>query len=681
MKLFPYTTIPAIFGLTITSILSQDQALPPIQMLDQLTVTANRSDQTLFEQITPATVLNGQDLLINMEPTLGETLAKQPGVSSTYFGPGASRPILRGLGDDRLRILQNGVSVIDVSNVSPDHAVATDPLTLSSVEIVRGPATILYGPNSIGGVVNMQDNRIAEEAHSSEFPSGSFGYSAGSADSSLASSGQIQWGAGPMVFHLDGFRRDAENIEIPGFARSAQLRTTDAPGTAQPRNELPNSFSNSKGAGLGASYIFDGGFIGLSYSGMNSSYGTVGEPDVTIGLQQRRWEMRGGMINPTTWLREINFALGYSDYTHTEFEGPAVGTIFELEGFNGRLELMHEEIAGFEGTLGYEFQTSDFSALGAEAFLPPTETSTHSLFLFEEKVYDQFRLQLGARYDYQSSDSSTNPAFGPGQSRDFGAFSASAGIIYNPTEDYAVSLSLAYTQRPPTYVELYADGPHLATSVFEIGDPSLNKEEAFSIDLALRKKTGRVTGAISGFYYRFTDFVNLSPTGGIDPNDGLPIFAYEASDATFYGGEIEATFHLLNPIDENTRATDERLDLILRADYVHAEDRSSDEPIPRIPPFRTTAILEYGNGPLTARIEGQYCAEQDRNANFETPTDAYFLLTASVSYQVPIGPLDTTLYLKGVNLTDEEARLSTSYLKDVAPLAGRGVVAGLRAEF
>ncbi len=671
MKPFKYTLLlPLVLP---ASVHAQDQELPPISTLDTLVVTGNRSGQTLFEQIQPASVLEGRELLLNLEPTLGETLAREPGISSTYFGPGASRPIIRGLGDDRVRILENGTSLIDVSNVSPDHAVSSDPLGYRSVEVVRGPATLLYGPNTIGGVVNVIDDRIPEERFTGEYPSGNFGIRAGSADSSLSESGSIEWGAGPLVFHLDAFRRDTENIDIPGFAT-----TNPAPG--DPRGTLPNSFTNTKGAGIGASYIFDKGFVGFSYSGFDSNYGTVGEPDVTIGLEQRRWDVRSAIYEPTDWIREINFKFGYSDYTHTEFEGPDVGTVFEIEGFNARAEVLHEKIGGFEGAVGFESQATDFSALGDEAFLPPTESAANSLFVFEEYDFGKTRLQLGARYDNQSHESETNASFGPGQDLDFDAFSTSAGVIYTPVENYAVSLSVAYTQRPPTYVELFAGGPHVATGTFEIGDPSLDTEDALSLDLSVRKQYGRVTGSVGGFYYRFDDFISLQPTGGVDPDEGLPIFAYDAIGAEFYGMELETTFHLLTPLEENG-SLDPRLDLILRADYVHAEDRSSGEPVPRIPPFRIGTALEYGNGPWLARVDGDYSAKQDRNADFETETDSYFLLSASLSYQLEIGPVSSTFYVKGANLTDEEARPSTSFLKDVAPLAGRGIIVGLNAEF
>ncbi len=664
-------------------------------LLDELVVTASPFNLTLFQMVQPATVLKGKDLQLKLAPTLGETLNNEAGISSTGFGPGASRPIVRGLGDDRVRVLQNGTSVLDVSNVSPDHAVATDPLTIRSVEVVRGPATLLYGPNTIGGVVNVIDDRIPQERFTGTWPTGKFETTAGSADELFSQAGAITWGAGPIVFHLDGFNRDSNDIDIPGYARSEALRKADPlpPGEEEARDTLPNSATESKGAGLGASYVWDKGFLGFSFSGVDSTYGTVAEPDVTIDLRQRRWDMRGAIYTPTSWIKEINFKLGHSDYDHTEFEGSEVGTKFLIEGYDGRIELLHEKIGMLEGAVGFESQYSEFSALGAEAFLPPVENSVNSLFFFEEIPLDKVRLQFGARYDHQTNETEATAAFGPGVDREFDGFSTSAGIVYTPVEDYAVALSLAYTQRPPNYVELFANGPHVATGTFEVGDPNLDTEDSLSLDLSLRKRAGRVTGSVSGFYYRFNDFVSNQPTGGVDPIDSLPIYAYQPIGANFYGGEIETTFHLMeakesapitsskSPVPSNIPASGQRLDLIFRADYVHAEDRGTGEPIPRIPPFRTSAAFDYSIGQFAARLEGQYAFSQHRHADYELPTEAYFLVNASISYDMNFGGVDTTIYLKGTNLTNEEARQSTSFLKDIAPLAGRGVAVGLRAEF
>ena len=686
MKPIFHTVLPAVSFVAATSPLAFSQAT----LLDEMIVTATPFDQTLFQQVQPATVLKDRNLLLKVQPTLGETLSNEPGVSSTWFGPGASRPVIRGLGEDRVRVLQNGTSVLDVSNVSPDHAVATDPLAVRAVEIVRGPATLLYGPNTIGGVVNVIDDRIPQERFTGTYPTGKFETRVGSVDDLFSQAGAITWGAGPLVFHLDGFNSTTNDLDIPGFARSEALRESD-PLTPEPRDTLPNSATESRGAGLGGSYVWKGGFLGFSYSGVDSNYGTVAEPDVTIELHQRRWDMRGAVYAPQPWIKEINYKLGYSDYDHTEFEGSEIGTKFLIKGYDGRIELLHEKTGLLEGAFGVESQQSKFSALGAEAFLPPVETNVNSAFVFEEIPLDPFRLQFGARYDYQTNDSESNTAFGPGISREFNAFSTSAGVVFNPVEDYAIALSFAYTQRPPNYVELFADGPHVATGTFEVGDPDLGTEDSLSMDLSLRKRTGRVTGSVSGFYYRFNDFISLQPTGSVDPVDALPVYDYEPIGATFYGGEIETTFHLLEAVKAapatdsktpiSTPASDQRLDLILSADYVHAEDRSSGEPIPRIPPFRTRAALDYSSGAFNARLEGQYAAAQHRHAVYELPTDGYLLLNASISYDVALGGVATTIYLKGSNLTNEEARQSTSFLKDIAPMPGRGVVLGLRSEF
>lgn len=660
-------------------------------VLEEIVVTANPLVQTLFEQVQPTSVLTGDDLLLNMQPTLGETLKTEPGVSSTYFGPGASRPIIRGLGDDRVRILQNGTSMLDVSNVSPDHASSADPLSVSAIEVVRGPAALLYGPNSIGGVVNVIDERIPQERFTGLYPSGKVETSVGSVNDLFNQSGAVTWGAGNIVFHLDAFHSETGDLEIPGYARSAALRKS-APVTTEPHGELPNSATESTGGGVGASYVGDDGYLGFSYSGLDSDYGTVAEPDVTIGLRQRRWDMRGAVFSPQPGIKEINYKLGYSNYDHTEFEGREVGTRFEIDGYNGRIELLHEQTGPFEGAIGFESQHSKFSALGDEAFLPPVDNQVNSAFFFEEVPLDSVRLQFGARYDYQTSDSQTDATFGPGMERNFNAFSVSAGVVYNPTEDYAITLSTAYTQRPPTYVELYADGPHVATGTFEMGAPDLGTEDSLSLDLSLRKRAGRVTGSISGFYYRFHDFINLAPTGNLDPVDALPIYNYSPIGATFYGGEIESTFHLLEPVVALS-VTDSKgglpvvspvsrqLDLTLGADYVHAEDRSTGEPVPRIPPFRLRAALDFTQGAFGAGLEGVYAVAQRRHADYELPTDGYFLLNASVSYHFDVAGLNTYIYLKGANLTDETARESTSMLKDIAPLPGRGIVAGLRTEF
>jgi iron complex outermembrane receptor protein len=680
MKTTRYLTLVVCSPLASLPVLAQS---PEIQgagiesgKLEALVVTASPLERTLFELVQPATVVDGRNLLLEMETSLGETLGWQAGVSSTSFAPGASRPIIRGLGDDRLRILQNGTSAIDASNVSPDHAVALDPLAVRSVEVVRGPASLLYGPNAIGGVVNVMDDRIPEQRLTRP-AEGAVDARYGTVDDLESLSGAVNFGAGPFVFHLDGFTRESGNMKIPGFARSRRLREED-PQLDEPRGILPNSFSESEGGALGGSYIWEGGFVGLSYSGLNSLYGVVAEEDVTIDLEQRRWDLRGAFTDPSAWLKEVNYKLSFSDYEHTEFEGDEVGTVFRNKGFNARSEFLHQAVGRMEGAVGVEVQQTDFAAIGEEAFVPSVESQSAALFFFEEMDLDPVRLQFGARIDRQTHETAD-------LERSFNALSTSAGVVYTPAPDYAVALAVGYSERPPTYVELFADGIHVATGLAEVGDPNLRTEDSFSMDLSLRKKVGRITGSASAFYYRFSNFISLDPTGDVVDDEGeeFPEYAFGPVRADFYGGELEAVFHLLEPLaaGDHLNPRRERLDLSLRTDYVHAENRDNGEAMPRIPPFRTALALDYQREAFGARLEGQWAARQNRHSEAEFSTDSYFLVNLALTYELELGKTSHTLFLKGMNLTDEEARQSTSFLKEIAPLAGRGLLVGVRTEF
>ena len=675
--------------------------------MEEVVVTASPLGRTLFEQAQPASILTGDRLKLRLESSLGETLNKEPGVTSTFFAPGASRPVIRGLAADRIRVLQNGVNTSDVSTISPDHAVTADPLTLETIEVVRGPATLLYGPNTIGGVVNTIDNRVPDE----RLQPGVFGLPlhgrfdgrTGTVDELHSGGGVFDFGVGDhIVIHLDGFTRESQDYHIPGFARSERLRARDPlpDGEKEARDVLPNSFNRSEGGAVGASFVWDGGYVGAAYSGYNSTYGTVAERDVTIGLTQRRWDVRGAFTEPFAGIKAINYKFGYTTYSHTEYEGPAVGTVFDQEGYDGRIEVLHKKIGPFEGVLGFQSQKSDFSDRGAEAVQPPVLTRINSAFVFEEVAFDPFRLQFGVRYDHQTNDTDTAPRFTKSYNLEFDAVSGSAGLVYAPAPDYAVALTGSYNQRPPTIGELFSNGPHVATNAFEIGDPNLGLEQSFALDLTVRKKAGRITGAASVFYYHFIDFISVQPTGlfseGEDGEEGLPIYVYRATDTNFVGGELEATWHVIEPRPPEPAQTGKdaksvlapavgsphALDVTLRSDYVHAQDTQTDRSLPRIPPYRVGAELAYSwTDRFRAGIDGQYVARQNRTAEFELPTDAYFLLGANVSYKVPVGGLDMEFYMKGTNLTDEEARLHTSFLKELEPLPGRGVLFGVRAEF
>ncbi len=688
----PLALFPLFFTVFFVLAIQADELAESISSLDELVVTAGPTQRTLFEQAQPVSILAGSDLQLQLSPSLGETLANLPGVSSTRFAPGASRPVIRGLDGDRIRILQNGTNVIDASTTSVDHAVALEPILVERIEVVRGPGTLLYGPNAVGGVVNVIDNRIAETKPEGPVQ-GALDFRHGTANSETARSGLVKFALGSVVIHLDASRRETDDSEIPGYARSARLRAIEVPEGEEARGRLPNSFTDTDSAAAGASYVWESGYFGVVYSGYLSRYGTVAEEEVSIDLDQRRWEFRGEIRQPLAGIKSIKMRGAISDYTHTEFEGVETGTVFENEGYDGRLEIAHEKWGLLEGTVGYQTQQSTFSALGEEAFLPPVESRSHSVFLFEELDLTPVIFQAGVRYDWQSAEAAENPDFGPDRKRDFGLWSGSLGVVYTFAEELALAFSVAYTERAPNYQELFAGGPHVATGAFEIGDDELGSEDSVGFDLSLRKKSGWITGSVSVFYNRFDGFIALNPTGEIE--DELPVFAFESTKATLWGGELSATLHLLEPSNEEPAVGSDkttskgkeavlppvqggrhRLHLQLTADYVRAKDENTGDSLPRIPPFRAGTELVYRYDSVEARLGWQYVGAQNRTASYELPTDDYHLLHASLSYNVDLGPTNWQFYVKGTNLTNAEARIHSSFLKDIAPLEGRGVLLG-----
>jgi iron complex outermembrane receptor protein len=646
----------------------------PIQ-LEKKIITGTPLERTLFDLATPASVLSDQELAVRLQSTLGETINTLPGVNSTSYGPNSSRPVIRGLDGDRIRILENGIGLIDASGTSVDHAVGTDPLTLRRIEVLRGPAALFYGSTAVGGVVNVINNRIPDAIIRAPV-TGAIEGRYGSVDALRAGSGLVEGGYKGLAYHLDGFTRQAEDLRISGFARSERLRALDPlpPGEIESKGRLINSAGKADGGAVGLSYVWEKGYVGSSVSGFNNAYGTVAEKDVTIRLHQRRVGVAGEFIAPAEIVNKISYKLGVSDYRHTEYEGLDTGTVFNNGGYDGRVELTHAMMGRFEGAIGFESQRSDFSALGEEGFLPKTSSLANSVFVFEEINFDPVRYQVGGRLDYQTIDAEADLDFGPAASRRLTTGSGSVGAIYTFLQDYAAVLSVAYTQRAPNYQELYANGGHLATSMFEIGDRGLNIESSNGADFSIRKRAGWLTGSIGTFYNRFDNFIALRPNGQTDLNFNLPKYEYLAMPADFYGTETELVFHLID-----TEPNKLRLDT--RFDWIEAQNRNTGEPLPRISPLRFGGGLGYDHGLFGARIEALRYQSQTKVSVGELPTDGYTMVNLSLTYRFKITSVDFDLMVRGVNLLDEEARNHISFLKDIAPLGGRGATLSLRGSF
>ena len=625
---------------------------------------------TQEELVEGSTVLTGDDLERRRAPTLGETLARTPGVANSDFGPGAGRPVIRGQGAARVRVLQNGLDTFDASTASPDHAVVIPMESAERVEVLRGPASLLYGSSAVGGVVSVTDGRIPMR-RPKDLVEGTarLGFSTGS--SALEGFGSASLAAGNnVVLHLEGFSSDANDYRVNGYA-SDEAREEGLKG------KVENSAVERSGGSVGASYLGERGYAGFAVSGYSSLYGVPGghahheeedheEEDedhehehggVRIDMQQTRYDARFGLYEPLPFLEEATLRLGHADYRHLELEGDEVGTLFENRGWEGRLDLTHKPIFGLKGVFGVQASRRDFQAVGEEAFVPPTVTDNAALFLVERYETGPWQFTGGGRLETQTVE-----ADGLGMERDFTAVSVSAGASYRLSPDYSVGLSLSRTERAPNAEELFSDGPHLATNSYEIGNTELGKEEALHAELSLRKTRGPVTGAVNLFATRYRDYIFRDFTGG--ERDGLDELRYRQTDADFHGFEVEAAWTFL---DRPGLA----LSLDGSLDYVRAENRETGDALPLIPPLGYNIGINAYTNHVDYRLELAGATEQDRTGANETSTDGYAFLNASLAFRPIAGSDDFILQVQGRNLTDSEGRNHISLLKDEAPLRGR----------
>jgi iron complex outermembrane receptor protein len=664
--------------------------------LENLIVTATPFERAQADLAAPTSVLAGRALVLKLQPTLGESLHGQPGVSSTYFGPGASRPVIRGLGGDRIRVLANGLDAIDASTTSPDHAVALDPLLVERLEIVRGPAALLYGGNAIGGVVNVIDHRIHRTLPGSTFGGRATAH-ATSVDGGASGSALLEGATGPLAWHVDGYRRTSDDLRIPDFAKTAALRAEEIAHAAEEgepapefaRERLPNSSQSADGAAAGFSLIGARGYAGFAVSGHNALYGVppgahahaeapadplappepeTAEETIRIDLRQRRLELQSALTQPFGIFEAARLKLGLAEYRHGELEGVAIGTVFKNQGYDGRLELTHRPFGRMAGAWGAQVSRNELQAIGAEAFLPPTRTARRALFVFEEAEWSALTWQFGARGETQKIETRD----GSGRGRNGESMSVSTGFLWKLTDAWSLGTTLARSERQPNAQELFSDGPHLGTRAFEIGDAALGREKSLALDLSLRRRAGFVTGELTVFENRFDGFIYEQPTGEIQ--DGLDVYRYTQRDAEFHGAELETILHL----HESPRHT---LDLRVSGDLVRGELRDTGENLPRLTPRRSTLGVDYRGGAWSAGAEARFVDRARQLATNETPTDGHALLGAYVGCRFAFAGLDCDAVLRATNLTDEEARNHGSFLKDVAPLGGRAATLALRVSF
>jgi iron complex outermembrane receptor protein len=644
---------------------------PSAATLAPVTVTGNPLGTA--DLVAPAAQIFGSELLFRSKTTLGETLDGMPGISSSYFGPNASRPIIRGLDGDRIRILNNGAAVVDASSLSYDHAVTADPLSIERIEVLRGPAALQYGGSAVGGVVNVIDNRIPRQALFD-----AQGGVTGKADLGLASGNAeqsggllLEGGNDRYALHADVFNRTTGDVAVPVALSCAK------PGAPVLAHKICNSASDTRGGAVGGSMFFSQGYVGASVSGFRSDYGTVAEDAVTIGMKSDRYALEGEWRGLSGLFQSVKGQLGHSVYEHTEYDGASVGTVFKSSGTELRLQARHAPLGALDGVMGLQADTSRFSADGEEAFAPYSQTRQAALFAYEELATGWGRLNAGVRMESVKVASLGNPLlarFVPA-SRSFTPVSYALGATWQVAPGWQLTSSLAYTQRAPKDYELFADGPHLATHTYETGNAGLALEQSTNLDLGLNWKRGAHRLRVDVFVNHFNNYIAQEATGAV--RDTLPEYGYAPVQARFTGLEASGNARLLDGAHT--------VDLELRGDLVRAVNTGTGQPLPRIAPVRLGATLLWAQGPWSARLGASHAAAQTDVPSGQLSTGAYTLWNASLGYRMQAGAASLLWFARLDNLGDVQAYSASSILTQTAPgrapLPGRSLKLGLQLGF
>ena len=652
-----------------------------------------------LDLLAGTSLVTGLELQRNMNSQIGDVLDKVPGVASTSFVPGAARPILRGLGGDRVRVLVDGLGTADAGNVSDDHGVAVDPLIATSVEVLRGPAVLLYGSQAIGGAVNiitrrLPEQRLAEPVHVDATVGLDSAYDRRQAGAS------VDLRVTPdLVWHVDGAWQKTNDLEVPGYVLAGDLRddllhdaehhvedgetaeAAELTETANQRGTVRNTASEQTSFGTSLNWFSGNSSFGAGFSYFDSDYGVPSRPgfehahgdeeegdeheeeghdegDVSIGLRQYRGDLKGIVDLGTGFFDEARTRLAYTDYTHTEFEGDEVGTVFDIETVEGRMELVQSRRNGWGGSMGAQFQHINFAATGEEAFVPPNKTDSIALFTLQEVDLGAAELEAGARYEHTSIDVNATAA-----RRKFDAYSGSLGVSAPLTGALRIGVNGSHAERAPVALELYADGPHVATQLYEVGNADLDKERSWGLEGYVRGNLGGARLSASIYRNWFDNFIYLSETD--EEADGLPVAYFGQQGMDQWGMEAEAQLPLISQ-DAFGLIAD------LRADYTRAT-LDDGSPVPRIPPLALLGALDATLGHFDARAEVQWFDQQDRVQGAETPTDSYTFVNASLAWHPLEGSENFTLLLQGDNLFDVQGRNHASFTKDYVPLAGRNV--------
>lgn len=643
------------------------------------------------DMVTPVTSLGGGELVRARESTLGETLAGQPGITSSHFGAGASRPIIRGMDGPRVKILSDGAEIQDASTISPDHAVGFEPVLAERIEVLRGPSALAYGGGAVGGVVNILDRKIPTAMPDKPLE-GSVELRANSVAREKTSAFEFTGGSGNLAVHAEGVLRDADAYKVGSGWEGG--------------SRVAGSYKETETGSVGLSWIGERGFIGAAYTKERNEYGIPGHSHASeschphgdhlhcgghdehehegeeghedhdhehehgaedvpvVKLDSDRWDIRGEYREPLAGFSKLRLRASITDYQHDELEDGIVATSFTNKAHDGRLELEHKPLGGWRGVLGLQTGKRDFAASGEEAYVPSTVTKKHAVFLTEEYKLGDWRFEAAARHEWQDIDVDS------ATQRDTSArgTSVAAGAVWKFSPEYSLRASVSRSHRLPTAEELYADGAHLATSTWELGNENLTKETSNNVDLTLRKYAGATTFSLSAFHNRVNNYIYANT---LDNIDGFQLIEYAQRDATFTGLEGEVR-----------RKLGANLDATLFGDMVRARfEDGANRNLPRIAPYRVGARLDASWQRWHGLVELVHVGSQDDVAQFESATSGYNMLNLGTHYSTRIGGVPAQLYARINNATNELAFSHTSFIKNAAPLAGRNLTAGLRLVF
>lgn len=667
-----------------------------------------------LESAHPVNVITADELRDQQSSSLGETLKNEVGIHSSYFGSNSASPIIRGLDGPRVLITQNGLDASDASRVGADHAVSTETSYAQQVEVLRGPATLFYGSGAIGGVVNVVDDRIPKNIDTR----GEWRLENQSVANEKLVSASGNTGLGNFGLHADGFWRDADNYKIPGPAETAHDHDEEE---EHNDDRLANSWAEASGGNIGSSYLGEDGFIGASIGRIDRQYGIPGHAHgeelvgVYADVTQNRMQIQGKTDLNSNWFSSTGFSAGYTDYEHAEIEGTAVSTRFRNKTSELRWEAFHHAISDWRGAFSFHYKHSDFEAVGEEAFTPPSVTEAFALGFMEEKHLDSVLLQVSGRiekvdirvdnFKANLNDPDSNEALSStfAIENESTPISFSTGAVWDFTPGYNTAISVTHAQRAPAASELFSFGPHIGSGLYEVGyfldaktnaddelyftlnEKNIELEKSNNLDISLRKHSGDFGFVLNAFFNQVDHFYYLNNTGyvkeleheheeeigheeetGHEEEAEMPVFIYQAADVNLWGYEAEAIWKI-----------DPTFELSFKTDSTRADVNESSH-LPRIPPRRYSISGEYEKNQWRAQLTAQYYATQNRFSELESRTGHYSTLDMTVSYSFKP---ELQFFIKGYNLTNEYARVHSSFLKDKAPLPARNISVGISGRF